>query len=213
MLRLQPRVSRSFYKHSPAGALCRICAAIRQRRYFWRGCCDPQALLPDVCLQLLALRLCSALLPAAGADGRRERFANPYPAFVIDLTRLATAAAISTTGPPTAVVLPAGGYDIVSPVRRQKFQHTQASKSDRAASAARATAAGAREAAAAAEAAAEAAEATVAMEVAGSEVMRAAEGAVWRTALGLLGRMAVAGYYADVRVVVEAAENLPQMDR
>ena len=41
--------------------------------------------------QLLALRLCAALLPAAGPDGRRERFADPNPAFLADLTRLATA--------------------------------------------------------------------------------------------------------------------------
>jgi hypothetical protein len=96
---------------------------------------------------------------------------------------------------------------------RQKLQHpSQPGRAATTAVMAAAAAAAAAEAAAA-EAAAKTAMTAVAIEVAGLEIEGAAEGAVWRTALGLLGRMVAAGYYADVRVVVEAAENLPQMDR
>jgi hypothetical protein len=90
--------------------------------------------------QLLAVRLCAALLPTASPDGRRERFADPNPPFLADLTRYAAGTAATKAG---------GAY----------------------------------------------------------------EAAVQSGALGLLVRMLAAGYYADVRMRVEAAEALPQMDR
>ena len=102
-------------------------------------------------LQLLAVRLCAAMLPAARPDGRRERFADPDPRFLADLARHAAAAGRDT-----------------------------------------AAAADAR---------------------AGHGSPPAYDEAVQVEGLALLGRMAGAGFYADVRVRVEACEALPQMDR
>ncbi len=147
-------------------------------------------------VQLLALRLCATLLPAAGPDGRRERFADPGPAFLADLTRLATAAAIPAAGLSSADI---PGDHISTSYGRQIPPNSRQPR--RSATAVTSTAAEA------------AAEATKVVEVAVSKVGGQTEGSLWRTALRLLGRMAAAGYYADVRVVVEAAENLPQMDR